>query len=185
MKPNLLRLPDRRTDAVLWASGLVLLATASSVSLSGCSCSDDPRSGGYLCGRQGLNSGAYQNRVDTQQRAVDDLSDANMRKSQDVEDLTMQNNDLSQQADQISDDLSKLESETVVLQKKIAAASANANANKKELARLEREAEQIKDQVALAQNTPGTNDERRQELARLQQKYKNLQNQILLLAGGI
>jgi hypothetical protein len=50
---------------------------------------------------------------------------------------------------------------------------------------LEREAEQIKDQVALAQNTPGTNDERRQELARLQQKYKNLQNQILLLAGGI
>jgi chromosome segregation ATPase len=175
-----------RATALRWASSLALLAVASSILLTGCSnCSDDPRGGGYLCGRQGLNSGRYQDRVDQKKTAVDNVTDDNLRKGQDVEDMKKKNADMNSQAQQISDDLFQLERETADLQKKIAAASTSANANKKELARLEREADQIGDQVALAQNFPGTNDERRQELERLQQKYKDLQSQILLLTGGI
>lgn len=184
-RPVLLLWVPWRASALLWASRLAFLAVASSVSLTGCSCSDDPRGGGYLCGREGLSSGAYQDRVDKKKTAVDDVTDENLRKSQDVDDKEMLNADLNSQANQISNDLSQLERETADLQKKIAAASTNANVNKKELARLEREADQVSDQVALAQNLPGTNDERRQQLARLQQKYKDLQNQMLLLTGGI
>ena len=184
-RPALLLTFLKRADALQRAVIFALLASMSAALLTGCSCSDDPRGGGYLCGREGSNSGAYQDRVDGRKKQVDDVSDENLRKQQDVNDLTMHNEDLGKQADQISNDLFQLESETAALQEKIATASANSTGDKKELARLEREVGQVKDQVALAQNTPGTDDERRRELTRLQQKYKDLQNQILLLTGGI
>ncbi|QEX14835.1 hypothetical protein FRZ44_01100 [Hypericibacter terrae] len=155
-----------------------------SAAMSGCSCSDDPRTGGYICGQSGLNSGAYQQRVTTRQQTLENTQDDIKRKQQDSADLQMKNEDLTKQADQIEKDMNKLDADIAEMKKRIAAESASNSSHQKELAQLQKDAEQLRQQAAIAKNTPGTDAERQQELQRLQQRYNDIQNQILLITGG-
>jgi chromosome segregation ATPase len=164
-----------------WRPAIGLLAA---MALYGCSCSNDPREGGYLCGRSNIDSGVYQAQVDAKRTTVEDTKDDTLKKRQDQQDLTMKNQDLESQIDQVSQGLNKLDTETAELNKKIATALTSNTANKKELEQLQKQTQQLQMQTALAKNTPGTTAERQQKLEDLQKRYDALQKQILLLTGG-
>lgn len=155
----------------------LLAALAAGILLGGCATTDDPHEGGLMGGIHGLNTGAYDRRVQEREESRQHLQEVQRELDAEKSELSSERTSKQARLDQLNAKLGKLDKETSVLVKRLREQSSELGGQKEKAAQLTKDLEKLRVDIALVEGQADSGksvQELEAERNRLEDEYRRL-----------